>query len=105
MRGMPDPTIKHVRKRLNRFRGRYPEVCLRANLTYSWVSKLATGERGQRPSFELMNRLLSTLDAMEREARRSGRRRERVHAGTVRGRQTLGNTRKVVKARRATKRG
>lgn len=74
MRDMPDATIKHVRQRLYRFRGRYREVCRRARLTYSWVSKFATGERGQRPSFDLMNRLLTALDAMEREGGRRKRR-------------------------------
>lgn len=81
---MSDSILRHVRQRLSRFRGRYREICDRANLTYSWVSKLATGERGQRPSFDLMNRLLTTLDAMEREAGRGRRHRERVNGGKAR---------------------
>ena len=78
MHRMSDATIDHVRQRLSRFRGRYHEVCIRADLTYSWVSKLATGERGQRPSFDLMNRLLTTLTAMEREARHGSRRKAKI---------------------------
>lgn len=96
------PTVQTVRKRLARFRGRYPEICYRANLSYSWLSKLATGEKGRNASFERMTRLIGTLDAMEREAGRSGKRRERVHAGTVRGRKTLAKPR--IKQRKANTR-
>lgn len=102
---MPVAAIEHARKRLSRFRGRYRVVSRRARLSYSWVCKIATGERGQRPSFELMNRLLTTLDAMEREAARSGRRRERVHAGTVRAGRVRSNPRKTGKAGARKSRG
>ncbi len=73
---MDSPLIRTTRSRLRRFRGHYRTVSERAGLTYSWVSKFATGEVGARPRYDLLDSLLTTLDAMEREdhARRRGQR-------------------------------
>lgn len=61
--------IGKARKRLVRFKGRYPLICERAGLGYSWLSKFSRGERGLRPSFDLIQRLLRVLDEMEAEAK------------------------------------
>jgi hypothetical protein len=74
---MPDVAMQQIRHRLSCFRGRYREICVRGRLTYSWLTKFATGER-PRPGFELMDRLLTTLDAMEREVGGDRRHRKRV---------------------------
>lgn len=65
---MTMPTIEEVRSRLIAFKGRYPEVCERSGLDYSWLSKFARGDRGKRPSFDLITQLDAQLTAMEAEA-------------------------------------
>lgn len=57
--------IASLRARLNRFSGRYRDVCEHSGLKYSWLTKFANGERGKRPSFDLITRLGSTLDQLE----------------------------------------
>lgn len=57
--------IASTRVRLCRFKGRYPEICQKSGLDYSWVSKFACGERGKRPEFDQMTKLIGALDAME----------------------------------------
>lgn len=64
---MPTITIPTLRERLRRFTGRYPEICERSGLRYSWLSKFANGHRGKRPSFELITRLAAVLDELEAE--------------------------------------
>lgn len=64
---METPSIDDIRARLGRFQGRYPDVCARSGLTYSWVSKFASGERGKRPSFGQISRLTAVLAEMEAE--------------------------------------
>lgn len=66
---MSDSTVEATRERLLKFKGRFPDICLRSGLKYSWLSKFANGERGQRPSFELMTRLTTTLDELEAKAK------------------------------------
>lgn len=61
------PTVEQVRARLIAFKGRYPEVCERSGLDYSWLSKFARGDRGKRPSFELITLLDAQLTTMEAE--------------------------------------
>jgi transcriptional regulator with XRE-family HTH domain len=65
---MAIPTIEEVRTRLIAFKGRYPEICDRSGLDYSWLSKFARGDRGKRPSFELITMLDAQLTEMEAEA-------------------------------------
>jgi transcriptional regulator with XRE-family HTH domain len=65
---MSETTITSIRDRLLGHKGNYPEIGRRADLSYSWLSKFATGERGKRPSFELITRLSRVLDEMEAEA-------------------------------------
>lgn len=77
---MPASTIHAVRQRVRRFRGHYSEICSRSGLTYSWLTKLVTGERASHPSFDRINRLVSTLDAMELEGARTGRRTRKSRA-------------------------
>lgn len=67
MARMSDPSVESIRSRLRKFQGKYPDICERADLQYSWLSKFASGERGKRPSFDLMTRLSATLDELERE--------------------------------------
>lgn len=64
---MAIPTVEEVRTRLIAFKGRYPEVCERSGLDYSWLSKFASGERGKRPSFDLITQLDAQLTTMEAE--------------------------------------
>jgi len=78
---MPASAIPALRNRLRRLQGQYPEFIRRSGISRSWVSKFANGKLGKRPGFELMNRLLTTLDAMERESAGGRRHRERVRAG------------------------
>lgn len=59
--------IDAVRARLTRFRGRYLELCERSGLGYSWLCKFAQGQRGQRPSFDLITRLQTALAELEAE--------------------------------------
>jgi transcriptional regulator with XRE-family HTH domain len=66
---MSSTEIDSVRARLTRFRGRYPELCERSGLGYSWLSKFAQGRRGQRPSFELITKLQNALAELEAEER------------------------------------
>lgn len=61
------PTVEQVRTRLIAFKGRYPEVCERSGLDYSWLSKFARGDRGKRPSFDLITQLDAQLTTMEAE--------------------------------------
>ena len=65
IRTMSDIAIASTRARLLRFKGRYPEICSRSGLRYSWLSKFARGARGIRPSFELITKLQAVLDALE----------------------------------------
>lgn len=65
---MTDDVMVSTRKRLRAFNGRYPEICDRFDLQYSWLTKVASGERGKRPSFDMLSRLLRALDALEAEA-------------------------------------
>lgn len=62
---MPDDLIPSIRSRLHRFKGKYPDICERAGLQYSWLSKFASGERGVRPSFGLITKLTIALDELE----------------------------------------
>jgi hypothetical protein len=65
---MSDTAIESIRTRLRRFQGKYPEICTRfPDLQYSWLSKFACGERGKRPSFDLMTKLTDALDQLELE--------------------------------------
>jgi hypothetical protein len=64
---MSDAAIETIRTRLRRFQGKYPDICARACLQYSWVSKFASGERGKRPSFDLITKLTTVLDELELE--------------------------------------
>lgn len=57
--------IASTRVRLRRFKGRFPEICQRSGLGYSWVSKFSSGERGANPSFDHITRLQKALDALE----------------------------------------
>jgi hypothetical protein len=69
---MPTPTVETVRARLVAFKGRYPEICEQSGLDYSWLSKFASGERGKRPSFDLIVQLDRQLTAMEAAERAKG---------------------------------
>jgi len=62
---MSDDPIASIRTRLHRFKGKYPDICSRYDLQYSWLSKFASGERGARPSFELITKLEAALTEME----------------------------------------
>jgi hypothetical protein len=64
---MSDAAIETIRTRLRHFQGKYPEICTRYDLQYSWLSKFASGERGKRPSFDLITKLSSALDELEQE--------------------------------------
>lgn len=68
---MSDSTVEATRERLLKFKGRFPDICSRSGLKYSWLSKFANGERGQRPSFELMTKLTQELDALEAEEKQA----------------------------------
>lgn len=68
---MSDDPIASIRARLRRFKGKYPDICARSDLQYSWLSKFASGERGARPSFELITKLDAVLTEMEGEAPRT----------------------------------
>jgi transcriptional regulator with XRE-family HTH domain len=57
--------VTSIRGRLVRFSGRYPEIAARTGLSYSWISKFARGDRGKRPSFDLIHRLQGALDEIE----------------------------------------
>lgn len=65
---MSDDSISGCRDRLQQFKGRWPEICQRSGLGYSWLSKFARSERGRRPSFDLITRLQGALDEMEAES-------------------------------------
>lgn len=60
-------SIDSIRARLLLHKGSYPEIGRRAAVSYSWLTKFATGERGRRPSFELVTRLARVLDEMDAE--------------------------------------
>jgi transcriptional regulator with XRE-family HTH domain len=62
---MSDAAIASIRTRLRRFKGKYPDICERAGLQYSWLSKFASGERGARPSFDLITKLEAALTEFE----------------------------------------
>lgn len=62
---MSDDAIASIRSRLHRFKGKYPDICAHAGLQYSWLSKFASGERGARPSFDLITKLTTALDELE----------------------------------------
>lgn len=66
MPGMSD-AIHATRNRLRQFKGRYPVICERSGLQYSWLTKFARGVRGKRPSFESITRLQIALDGLEAE--------------------------------------
>jgi hypothetical protein len=105
MRRMPSNPVPALRSRLLRFQGRYPEIIRRSGISRSWISKFANGKLGKRTGFELMGRLVSVLDTMERQAVRKVGGRKRVHANTVRGRKTLANARNVGKTKKGKTRG
>ena len=48
-----------------KFKGRYPEICERTGLDYSWLSKFARGVRGKRPSLDQFTKLIHALDQIE----------------------------------------
>ena len=62
---MQNIPVSTVRRRLITFKGRYPSICERSGLGYSWLSKFARGTRGKRPSYETINRLIATLDELD----------------------------------------
>lgn len=65
----PSPEVRDARRRLKKMRGRYREVAARSKLGYSWVSKFACGEIGNRPGYDFVQRLLKVLGEMEAEAK------------------------------------
>lgn len=62
---MTENVIELTRLRLIGHRGRYREISNRCGFSYSWLSKFARGERGFRPSYDLINRLQDELDKMD----------------------------------------
>lgn len=88
---MREPTITAVRRRLRKHRGCYSKICRTGGITYSWLTKFATGERGRHPSFDLIQRLIAALDAFEAGA-------VKITSG-----KTLAKPRRKVAARRAAK--
>lgn len=62
-------TIETTRARLNQFKGRFPEICDRSGLGYSWLSKFSRAKRGKRPGFDQITKLTQVLDELEAEAR------------------------------------
>lgn len=66
-------SIDRTRRRLRRFSGQYRVVSDESGLGYSWVSKFASGERGKRPSFDLITRLIAALDKLEAQTSRRKR--------------------------------
>lgn len=62
---MSDPTIESTRERLLKFKGDFPAISEKAGVSYSWLSKFSRGARGNRPSFDQMNKLTSALDELE----------------------------------------
>ena len=65
---MSESAIVNVRVRLVAYKGRYPEICAKTGLSYSWLSKFSRAERGTRPSFDVISKLLSALDELELQA-------------------------------------
>lgn len=105
MRAMPTSTTTALRARVKKLRGRYPELIRRSGISRSWISKFAAGVKGKRTSFDLMSRLLTTLDAMEREAGRSGNHGKCVHARAQQRPSRYGNSRTARKTGTRKKRG
>jgi len=68
---MHDSTIANLRIRLCKFSGCYPAIADRFGFSYSWLGKFARGDRGKRPSFDLIEKLQAALAALEHEARAS----------------------------------
>jgi transcriptional regulator with XRE-family HTH domain len=64
---MSSSAVKTIRKRLQRFKGQYPAISEQSGLSYSWLSKFASGERGASPSFEMISKLQAALDKFEGE--------------------------------------
>lgn len=85
---MSDTQIDITRARLLQFKGRYPEICVRTGLSYSWLSKFARGDRGLRPSFDLITRLQTELDLLEAGAGPAHRPDVRTQDATHRHRST-----------------
>lgn len=59
--------IAAIRARLVRHRGNYRAIAARHGLGYSWLGKFARGDRGTRPSFELVSKLTNALDELDLE--------------------------------------
>ncbi len=62
---MDEDIISATRSRLLSYVGRYPEVSEKSGLSYSYISKFARGDRGDRPSLDAIQKLVSALDQME----------------------------------------
>lgn len=64
-------TVTDLRQRLRTHRGRYRELS-RHGVSYSWITKFATGKRGSRPAFETLRRLAEALDELDATDGRTG---------------------------------
>jgi transcriptional regulator with XRE-family HTH domain len=54
-----------LRSRLRRRRGQFPQVSATSGISRSWLSKYACGQRGKRPSYDLIQRLIGALDELD----------------------------------------
>lgn len=62
---MSDTTVESIRERLQKRQGSYPSIAESAGISYSWLQKFANGERGKRPTFNLIAKLVAELDALD----------------------------------------
>lgn len=51
--------------RLRRRCGCYSKISRTAGISASWLSMFARGKRGKRPSYDLIQRLIAALDALD----------------------------------------
>lgn len=60
------PYLEDLKKRLERYRGHWPEISRRANVSYSWITKLMQGYV-DNPRVVECERVRQVLDAMDGE--------------------------------------
>lgn len=64
---MSEVTVESIRERLVKRQGSYPSIAARAEVSYSWLQKFANGERGKRPEYESVAKLVKELDRLDAE--------------------------------------
>lgn len=62
---MSETSIDSIRARLVLHKGRWPAIAEFADIDYGWLQKFGNGERGKRPSYEQITKLVNALDKID----------------------------------------